>query len=93
MTKLREISEEYNLSFSDSIGELKLSMLQQIFVICIAFVVLVLKESITLSGIFSSYNFIANTILVTLFIYEIYIVSDLAMSIFVILDAEKEAQD
>ena len=89
LTKLKEISESHDIDFPKSVQELKLSMQEQVVIVCLAFLFLIFKESQVISNSEIAHKTV-NTLLVTLFIFEVYILRDLALSIFVILDSETD---
>lgn len=90
MTKLREISEEHDIDFSTSISQLRLAMREQFGLIVVAFILSVVGSSGLLQERILHFGFALDVLLTACFLFAIYILYDLANSIFVILKAEEK---
>lgn len=88
MTKLREIVDATGGSFPDSVNELRLVFKEYLWMIIIAFLVSVAEDSVLLSKYLPLFDFVVNVVLTTILGYAIYVLYDLAKSIFILLEYE-----
>ena len=88
MTKLREITDKNGVDFSETIKQLKLSIFEQVFLIIVALVLLVLAHSQLFMSMFSFSEALVETLLIAVFVANLYNLYDTANSIFIILDNE-----
>ncbi|MFW5871644.1 MAG: hypothetical protein ACOCUT_00910 [bacterium] len=90
MSKLWEIADKHHINFSNTVKQMKLSILEQILFIGIAIVLQILKTSIYLKAHLSGIESISNVLLIAVFIYDILVLYDTSRSIFIILKSEKK---
>jgi hypothetical protein len=84
-SKMQDLVIKYpDFDFSDTIKEMKLSLLEQIVLISISIIALLIQGSSTL--VFDHKELIFNTILVAVLIYAINILWDTGKGVFVIID-------
>jgi hypothetical protein len=85
VSKLEELSKIHQKDFSETIKEIKLSLIYQIWFIGISIVTLILYQSKVIAGLLGdSHQFIFDSILTTVFICSIDVLRDTGMAIFVI---------
>jgi len=92
MTKLREIIERHGGDFQCTIGQIKLSIIEQLAFIIIALIALVLLDSKQVIELHDLAMPILESILIAVFIASLHNLYDTASSIFVILGWEGENQ-
>ncbi len=90
MTKLRDISGGNHGNFGRTINAMRESIIEQVGLIVCAIVILILKTSASLQS--QALIFLANTVLIAIFIYAIQILYDTANGVFVILHYEDQGE-
>lgn len=90
--KLKEINLKTGQSFSKTTRELKRSLLIQLILIAISFVILVLKSSTKISVLIGAdmMELISNTITVAIFIYYLDCIMDLGRALFSLLNSNED---
>lgn len=84
-SKIQDISVQFpGFNFSNTIKEMKISLLEQIILISLSIVVLIVENSAKL--IFERKETICNIVLVSILIYAINILWDTGKGVFVIID-------
>ncbi len=86
MTKLNEIREKYEVDFSSTYRELKLSLKEQVVLIAISFLTLILDKSTVLVEYVPHYAICVNVILTSVFIYAVDILWDIGKAVFTIIN-------
>jgi magnesium-transporting ATPase (P-type) len=84
--KLSDITEKYGTNFTNTYKELKTALFEQLILIIIAIVCLIVKNSCYFIQLGSNYMFIADSLLIGAFIYNIDILRDTGISIFQIFE-------
>lgn len=84
MTKLREISDDSGIDFSQTIKAMKESITEQVVLLVIAVLVLMLQSSAMLASVWNGINTITTVLLITTFLYAVQILYDTAQGVFVI---------
>ena len=88
MTKLKEIAEKNRLNFSLTIKALKLSIIEQVILVAVALILLIVKNSIVLTQLWSNLAYIINSLIFAVFAFSVHILYDTANGVFVILQHE-----
>lgn len=91
-SKLESLSERYNSSkFLDAVKEIKHSLLEQIWLIGFAIMILIAANSTLLISIIPHLSMITNILLLSIFLYAIDILRDTGVAIFdMIIELNKE---
>jgi hypothetical protein len=86
--RLKEINLVTGHKFEKTKKELKRSIIIQLILICITFIVLLFKTSLLLSNILGHKTLIlaSNTVTVAIFLYYLDSIKDLALALFSLLD-------
>lgn len=86
ITKLKEISDtESSSNFTNTYNEIKKSLLEQVILIALAFVLSILNSSIVLKSFNYPHTFIFDSLLTAIFIYALYILWDTGKAIFLMV--------
>jgi hypothetical protein len=88
MTKLREIIEQHGGDFKGTLNQLKISIVEQLFFIAIALLILVLLHSQPTLGFHPFIKPLLESCLIAVFVASLHNLYDTANSIFVILGWE-----
>lgn len=88
MTKLREISDDSGIDFSQTIKAMKESITEQVVLLIIAVIVLIVQSSTMLASVWNGINNVTTIILITTFLYAVQVLYDTAQGIFVIAHKE-----
>lgn len=84
-SKIQDIVVEYpEFNFSSTIKEMKLSLLEQIILICTSVITLLLLDSNKINFLYK--NDIGNVILTTVLIYSVTILWDTGKAVFVVIE-------
>lgn len=84
-SKIQDVAIKYpQINFSDTIKEMKISLLEQIILIVVSTLTLMLQDSDKV--IFELKDYVFNTLLVAVLIYAINILWDTGKAVFVILE-------
>jgi hypothetical protein len=93
MTKLKELTKKQDGKFTRTLKEMKISIVEQVFLIVITVFVQIVSSSKLVQTSLPDLLFFTDIILIGVFSYAIYILYDTANSIFVILNYEKNEKD
>lgn len=91
LTKIREIMDEAKMldGFEDTKSEMIFSIKEQIVLIIFSLLIIILIKSSALYG-YSKTLDVLNVLLVSSFVFELWILYDTAKSVFVIIDYKKK---
>jgi len=84
MTKLREISDDNGIDFSQTIKAMRESITEQVVLLIVAVLVLIVQSSAMLASVWSGINTATTIVLITTFLYAVQVLYDTAQGIFVI---------
>lgn len=90
MTKLKELSDKYGQSFSNTIKEMRISLYEHIVLIVLGLVVLILKESTVLDSFICNWGNACAILLSSILIYSLVILYDTGKSVFEIINFEEK---
>jgi len=88
MTKLKEIYDNFGGDFQKTIKSLRTSIQEQVALLIFCVIMYVFYDSNIISNLFDFHAFLFDVLILTIFIYSLYILYDTANAIFVILDFE-----
>lgn len=89
MTKLKEIVEKFGGDFNTTVNEMKISVREQLVLIGVTLLVLMLRGSDLIEGVFPYHSIVFDSIIVSALIYSLDILRDTGNTVFHILRFEQ----
>jgi len=94
VSKLRDISSSTPLAdFSCTIKSLRISISEQVILIVIASIFQIASESMKIRRVVPLSDLLIQSVLISIFIYAIYIMYDTAHAAFLLLDTDRNSKD
>lgn len=88
LTKLKDLSDKNKVNLKNTVKEMKVSIIEQLWLIILASFGLIVKKSEIVVKYYKSVDLVLDIFLVIIFCYSIHILYDTANAVFVILQHE-----